>query len=98
MSDVTAVLAAGTTTRLTLLVGVIQVFIGYPTVVARFGIKQALESKARGQRVFELEHLEKLLDDLESYACVCRQAFQQGVTHGAGWGPKTAACGQVVVG
>ena len=49
MSDVTAVLAAGTTTRLTLLVGVIQVFIGYPTVVARFGIKQALESKAGGK-------------------------------------------------
>ena len=98
MSDMTAVLAAGTTMRLTLLVGVIQTLIGYPTVTARFGIKQALEAKARGQTVFELEHLEKLLDDLESYACVCRQAFQQGVTHGAGWGPKTAACGQVVVG
>ena len=86
-------------TRLTLLVDVVQTFTAYPTVIARFGIKQALKTKARlGQTVFELEHLEKLLDDLEGYARVCRQAFQQGVTHGAGWGPKTAACGQVVVG
>ena len=98
MPGMTAVPAADAATRLTLLVGVIQTLIGYPTVTARFGIKQALEAKARGQTVFELEHLEKLLDDLESYACVCRQAFQQGVTHSAGWGPKTAACGQVVVG
>ena len=98
MPGMTAVPAADAATRLTLLVDVIQTFTAYPTVIARFGIKQALKTKARGQTVFELEHLEKLLDDLESYACVCRQAFQQGVTHGAGWGPKTAACWQVVVG
>ncbi len=98
MPGVTAVPAADAATRLTLLVDVIQTFTAYSTAGARFGIKQALKAKARGQTVFELEHLEKLLDDLESNACVCRQAFQQGVTHGAGWGPKTAACGQVVVG
>jgi len=45
----TAVPAADAATRLTLLVDVIQTFTAYPTVIARFGIKQALESKAVGK-------------------------------------------------
>ena len=61
MPGMTAVPAADAATRLTLLVDVIQTFTAYPTVIARFGIKQALETKARGQTVFDFKITRALL-------------------------------------